>query len=109
MDKFAEIQNLPYQVKLVAYEESAKQGETSMLTQALSADATSVVCAFGPEGGFSPEEIQQLQAHEFSSIGLGPRIMRAETAPMYFLSVLSYKYELETKWGMKIEKPLVKS
>jgi 16S rRNA (uracil1498-N3)-methyltransferase len=49
---------------------------------------------FGPEGGFSPEEVDTLVTNGYSSIGLGPRILRAETAPMYLLSVISYNYEL---------------
>ncbi|KRO00484.1 RsmE family RNA methyltransferase [Companilactobacillus kimchiensis] len=82
---------------LVAYEESAKQGEISLLAQTLAKTPKSVLCAFGPEGGFAPEEIDFLNQNDFLSVGLGPRIMRAETAPMYFLSVLSYKYELTVK------------
>lgn len=35
----------------------------------------------GPEGGFSPVEIQQLQQHRLAhGIGLGPRILRTDTA-----------------------------
>lgn len=31
----------------------------------------------------------------FQTVALGPRILRAETAPIYFLSALSYALELE--------------
>lgn len=35
----------------------------------------------GPEGGFSPAEIQQLQQHKSArGVGLGPRILRTDTA-----------------------------
>ncbi|MQS76082.1 RsmE family RNA methyltransferase [Companilactobacillus halodurans] len=90
---------LKYQVSanLVAYEESAKVGEISLLAQTLQKKPESVLCAFGPEGGFAPDEIEMLNQNGFLSVGLGPRIMRAETAPTYFLSVLSYKYELTVK------------
>ncbi|WP_125763215.1 RsmE family RNA methyltransferase [Companilactobacillus hulinensis] len=84
-------------LKLIAYEESAKEGENSILAQSLNKPHKSVICVFGPEGGIAPDEISNLQNDGFISIGLGPRIMRAETAPMYFLSVLSYNYELNSK------------
>lgn len=41
----------------------------------------------GPEGGLSPAEEQAAQASGFVRIGLGPRILRADTAP---LSVLAW-------------------
>ena len=50
---------------------------------------------FGPEGGISPEEIAVFEAHGGQTIGLGPRIMRAETAPLYALSSISYALELQ--------------
>lgn len=95
MKKFDDLTKLDDEVKLVAYEESAKQGETSKLHQVLTHNQTgSIVGVFGPEGGFSPEEVDTLVTNGYSSIGLGPRILRAETAPMYLLSVISYNYEL---------------
>lgn len=97
VDKLKKLIDYKVEANLVAYEESAKQGEISQLAQTLNNCPKSVLCAFGPEGGFAPDEIQFLNQNDFASVGLGPRIMRAETAPMYFLSVLSYKYELTVK------------
>lgn len=42
----------------------------------------------GPEGGFAPEEIQQLEAHGAGIATLGPRILRCETAPLAALSAM---------------------
>jgi 16S rRNA (uracil1498-N3)-methyltransferase len=95
LPKLADLTNLDTDLKFVAYEESAKQGETSTLARTLStSDPKGIIGVFGPEGGFAPEEIKLLEAKGYLSIGLGPRILRAETAPMYFLSVISYNYEL---------------
>lgn len=44
-------------------------------------------CVFGPEGGFSPKEIEILHKKGFNSISLGKRILRSETAPVVFLSL----------------------
>jgi 16S rRNA (uracil1498-N3)-methyltransferase len=38
------------------------------------------VLAIGPEGGWIPAELQSLEAIEFQSVDLGPRILRVETA-----------------------------
>ncbi|MDQ7039794.1 MAG: RsmE family RNA methyltransferase [Rhodothermus sp.] len=36
----------------------------------------------GPEGGFSPQEVQQAEAAGFQLVSLGPRRLRAETAAL---------------------------
>jgi len=97
LDKIQKLIQYKVESNMVAYEESAKQGEISLLAKTLNNDPKSLICVFGPEGGIAPDEIDFLNDNGFLSVGLGPRIMRAETAPMYFLSVLSYKYELTVK------------
>ncbi|GEO57041.1 RsmE family RNA methyltransferase [Companilactobacillus bobalius] len=97
LDKLDKLVDMKEDTNLIAYEESAKKGEISLLAQTLQKEPKSIMCTFGPEGGFAPDEVDFLNQQEFLSVGLGPRIMRAETAPMYFLSVLSYKYELTVK------------
>jgi 16S rRNA (uracil1498-N3)-methyltransferase len=49
---------------------------------------------FGPEGGLTNEEVAKLKENRFSICGLGPRILRTETAPLYLLSAVSYHFEL---------------
>ncbi|MGX0307509.1 16S rRNA (uracil1498-N3)-methyltransferase [Staphylococcus warneri] len=84
-----------YDCVLVAYEEEAKHGEIShfkhMLKQFKPQDR--VLLIFGPEGGLSDEEVSMLKPHS-QLVGLGPRILRAETAPLYTLGALSYEKEL---------------
>jgi 16S rRNA (uracil1498-N3)-methyltransferase len=46
----------------------------------LEAQAIGACLAVGPEGGFSPAELEQLGAAGFVLVGLGARILRAETA-----------------------------
>ena len=40
----------------------------------------SVALMIGPEGGFSPEEVEEAQNAGFLPVNLGPRILRTETA-----------------------------
>ncbi|AIG65233.1 RsmE family RNA methyltransferase [Weissella tructae] len=89
--------DLPAGERIVAWEESAKQGEKGQLVQTLQAmqPGMHLTAMVGPEGGLSPEELVQLQTLDFKPAGLGPRILRAETAPLYILSAVSYVLELE--------------
>lgn len=48
--------------------------------------ATDVTLISGPEGGLSPEELELLAG--FTSVGLGPRILRAETAPVIATAII---------------------
>ena len=49
-----------------------------------------VVVAIGPEGGFSPQEVESARAAGFIAVGMGPRILRAETAAVTALSIVGY-------------------
>ena len=50
--------------------------------------ATDVSFVSGPEGGFAPEEELLLANAGFSGLGLGPRILRADTAPVVAVAML---------------------
>jgi 16S rRNA (uracil1498-N3)-methyltransferase len=90
-----------YELKLVAYEEAAKEGESHMFRQFTDKlllekrqQTPNLLAVFGPEGGISAAEIDFLQQQGCQSAGLGPRILRAETAPWYLLAALSFALEL---------------
>ena len=51
-------------------------------------DAGTVTIASGPEGGFTSAELELLADAGFGSISLGPRILRAETAPVVAVAVI---------------------
>ncbi len=78
-----------YDLVLVAYE---KETNNRQLKHILKDKYKNILVLIGPEGGFDPMEIEFLK--EFTFIGLGPRILRSETASSYILSVLSYEYEM---------------
>lgn len=97
LSKFASLVDYAkeFDLVLVAYEEKAKAGDVSQFAKALEAfSGQSILLFFGSEGGISEKEAEQLSEIGVL-IGLGPRIMRAETAPLYVLSVLSYYFELK--------------
>ena len=80
----------------IAYEETAKAGELATLARELQEvqDGQKILFIFGPEGGISPKEIESFEAARGIKVGLVPRIMRTETAPLYALSAVSYALEL---------------
>ena len=50
-----------------------------------------VVALSGPEGGFSPAEEQAARASGFQPASLGPRTLRADTAPLAAMAVWSVR------------------
>lgn len=86
-----------YDTLIVCYEESAKQNEISNFKRLVkNIKPGSKVCILvGPEGGFDKSEIDDLIKKGFSPCGLGPRILRTETAALYVLSAMSYEMELK--------------
>lgn len=53
----------------------------------------SVAVLIGPEGGFSQVEVEKARQYGFQTVSLGPRILRAETAPLVALTLL------QSLWG----------
>lgn len=51
-----------------------------------------VVVFVGPEGGFSPQEVETMDDFGITSVGLGPLILRTETAGPAVLSILQFSY-----------------
>ena len=84
-----------YDYVLIAYEESAKCGEKSAFKSVVQKfePGDCVLIIFGPEGGLSESEIKLFGSSAYQ-IGLGPRILRAETAPLYTLSAVSFQKDL---------------
>lgn len=71
---------------ICAYEKSEKS-----LKQVLKEKKERISFLIGPEGGFSKEEMDMLLVKKVEDVSLGSRILKAETAPLYFLSVIEYE------------------
>ena len=77
-------------INFVAYEKDANDVSNSFSGLK---KGKSVSILIGPEGGFSEQEIANVTAQGFIRTSLGKRILRAETAAIYALSVLGYILE----------------
>lgn len=86
-----------YDVIFIADEEDAKLAERTSFSSKLKAmgqnNGSKILCIFGPEGGISRKESDAMLAAGAQTMSLGPRILRAETAPFYVLSAISYEFE----------------
>lgn len=51
-----------------------------------------LLCITGPEGGFTAEEVERARGAGCLEVGVGPRILRAETAAIALVSVLFFVY-----------------
>ena len=81
-----------YDYKVVAYEKESVNEDNVNLKKLLTSDLNNkdIIAVFGSEGGLSEQEIDSLIDGKFDVIGLGKRILRAETAPLYFVSCIAY-------------------
>ncbi|RKQ19168.1 16S rRNA (uracil(1498)-N(3))-methyltransferase [Ureibacillus endophyticus] len=86
-----------YDAVFIADEEDAKQEIRTRFADKLKKvydnESKSILLIFGPEGGISRNEAKSLIEAGSETMSLGPRILRAETAPLYALSAISYEFE----------------
>lgn len=47
-----------------------------------------ILCVTGPEGGFSNSEVNMLKTKNFESVNLGPRLLKADTAPVTLVAAI---------------------
>lgn len=57
------------------------------------ASPLSILWLLGPEGDFTPEELEQALAAGFKPATLGPHVMRCDTAALHALSITRYELE----------------
>ena len=86
-----------YDVKILCYEENAKNGELTNFKNIVTnlKPGMKVAVVIGPEGGIDDNELEYLNKLGFISCSLGKRILRTETAVFYVLSSISYEMELK--------------
>lgn len=73
--------------KIIAWEGQLNNS----LVDKINADEKNIHLFIGPEGGFSPREIESAKNNDFTIVSLGQRILRAETAAIASLSLILLK------------------
>lgn len=82
-----------YDLTLFCYEGKGTESLRSVL-EGYQKREGKIAVIIGSEGGFSEEEARSITEAGARCVGLGPRILRCETAPDYCLSAISYHFEL---------------
>ncbi len=78
-----------FDLKIIFYEGEKTRG----LREAVNGcgGVRSVALLVGPEGGFADDEVLEAEAAGFVTVGLGPRILRTETAGLVALGIIQYE------------------
>jgi len=84
-----QIRTIDADVRIIAYE--GESGTTDSFDKVLKTikPKQKVAIIIGPEGGFSTKEVDVATHYGYKKVSLGKRILRAETASFYALSVIS--------------------
>lgn len=86
-------------VRLFCYEGDGTRPLGHVIRERLVPDSEgkypTVAVVIGSEGGFSQKETREAQERGMETVGLGKRILRTETAPIFVLSALAYETELK--------------
>lgn len=77
-----------FELRLICWEQPGAPALSGIVGQL--APPRSILVLVGPEGGFSPEEVAAALQAGFLPIGLGRRILRAETAAIAVIALLQY-------------------
>src|SRR3974390_1577814 len=79
-------------LRLILEPEGAVPESARFIDVAAGCAVTHAEIAIGPEGGFSPEELDAFQLSAFSLLGLGPRVLRTETAAIAAIVMLQTRF-----------------
>jgi len=87
--KFNQLRDIEAEIKMIAYE--GEEGPSTSFNKIVESikPRQNVAILIGPEGGFEIEEVYQAEEFGFKKVSLGKRILRAETASFYALSVIA--------------------
>jgi|ETNmetMinimDraft_13_1059891.scaffolds.fasta_scaffold01318_8 16S rRNA (uracil1498-N3)-methyltransferase len=79
-----------YDLKIVFWENESKPLHRSL--SSYSNPCRKILAVMGPEGGFTPDEIEAARGACFLTASLGPRTLRAETASLVACTLLQYLF-----------------
>lgn len=82
------LRQIDAQEKLLLWEE----GDVALTDALPQIQVQSAAVVVGPEGGISAQEVELAKSMGYKIVGLGPRILRTETAGLAIMSILQYLY-----------------
>lgn len=88
---FKEIKNIHFDHLFIAYENETEKNFYQYLLDVKENESIGIL--IGAEGGFSEKEVEYAKENGYTSISLGKRILKSETACFYALSAISFMLE----------------
>lgn len=85
-----DIIKLNYDLKILCNTDEISKNIKKVLQDSKKSDT--IIIVVGPEGGFSNKEVELFKSNGYISTSLGENILRAETVPLYVLSVINYEF-----------------
>jgi 16S rRNA (uracil1498-N3)-methyltransferase len=82
----------PSLLRLVLEPEHAARTQAAQIIAGSAEPPAGAVIAIGPEGGFAPEELEAFDLTAFRRLGLGPRVLRTETAAIAAIVMLQTRF-----------------
>src|SRR5574344_381720 len=76
-------------IKMIAYEDAAGTTKSFFDEIKKAENGSKIAIIIGPEGGFTADEVKLACQKGYNVVSLGNRILRAETASIFSLSVMS--------------------
>jgi 16S rRNA (uracil1498-N3)-methyltransferase len=77
-------------LKVILWEDESERDLKDLLKEPF--PMKKLIGLLGPEGGFSREEIQRASKAGFTSVSLGYRVLRAETAAIAMVALVQYEW-----------------
>lgn len=84
-------------MKILLWEQEATRSLKDFLCS--NSPASRVLALVGPEGGFTEREVKEAREAGFTSVSLGARILRAETASISLVTIIQYEWGDLAKTG----------
>ncbi|MEK7376066.1 MAG: 16S rRNA (uracil(1498)-N(3))-methyltransferase [Candidatus Margulisiibacteriota bacterium] len=81
--------SMNFDLKLIPWENEKQISLKSVLKK--HSDAQNIALLIGPEGGFSAQEVKEAVEQGFKPVSLGKRILRAETAGVAAIAMITYE------------------
>ena len=78
-------------IKIILYENS--KNSLRQYFKNASQPSADINIIIGPEGGFASKEVELSKKNNYKDIGLGPRILRTETASIALISIIQYEFD----------------
>ncbi len=87
------LQQIDFHTIIMLYEGNSSFSLKQVLKRETTAQPTQMAIIIGPEGGFAPHEVEKARQTGAVTVGLGPRILRTETAGLVAASIIFYEYD----------------